>query len=443
MRIVNLRKENWQEDPELSRIKTRGQGLESKYATSVLEIIENVRKYGDTAVFGYAKKFDRVELTPENVKVSEKEIEEAFEKVEPEVIDAIKLAVDRVRKFHEHQKENSYFVTEPGMVLGQKVIPLESAGIYVPGGKASYPSSVIMNAVPAKVAGVEKVVMVTPAIGSLEVNPYSLVAAKLSGVDEIYRVGGAHGVAAIAFGTASIPKVDKIVGPGNIYVALAKKFLFGQVDIDMVAGPSEILVIADETANPEWVAIDLLSQAEHDELAGAFLVTHDEKVAQAVVEEVNRKLKTLKRKEIAQKSIENFGTVFLTENIYHSCEVANIVAPEHLEVATAEPFALLDFIKNAGAIFLGHYTCESLGDYVLGPNHVLPTGGSAKFFSPLGVYDFVKRSSVLYVSREGFEKISSATALLADVEGLEAHGLAARVRMGSRIKVSEKENVKG
>ncbi|OMH40172.1 histidinol dehydrogenase [Desulfurobacterium indicum] len=443
MRIVNLRKENWQEDPELSRIKTRGQGLENKYATSVLEIIENVRKYGDTAVFGYAKKFDRVELTPENVRVSEKEIEEAFEKVEPEVIDAIKLAVDRVRKFHEHQKENSYFVTEPGMVLGQKVIPLESAGIYVPGGKASYPSSVIMNAVPAKVAGVEKVVMVTPAIESLEVNPYSLVAAKLSGVDKIYRVGGAHGVAAIAFGTASIPKVDKIVGPGNIYVALAKKFLFGQVDIDMVAGPSEILVIADETANPEWVAIDLLSQAEHDELAGAFLVTHDEKIARAVVEEITRKLRTLKRKEIAQKSIENFGTVFLTESIYHSCEVANIVAPEHLEVATAEPFALLDLIKNAGAIFLGHYTCESLGDYVLGPNHVLPTGGSARFFSPLGVYDFVKRSSVLYVSRDGFEKISSATALLADVEGLEAHGLAARVRMGSRIKVSEKENVKG
>ncbi|WP_456396621.1 histidinol dehydrogenase [Desulfurobacterium sp.] len=443
MRIVDLRKENWQEDPELSRIKTRGQGLEGKYATSVLEIIENVRKYGDTAVFGYAKKFDRVELTPENVKVSEKEIEEAFERVEPEVIDAIKLAVDRVRKFHEHQKENSYFVTEPGMVLGQKVVPLESAGIYVPGGKASYPSSVIMNAVPAKVAGVEKVVMVTPAIANLEVNPYSLVAAKLSGVDEIYRVGGAHGIAAIAFGTASIPKVDKIVGPGNIYVALAKKFLFGQVDIDMVAGPSEILVIADETANPEWVAIDLLSQAEHDELAGAFLVTHDDKIAQSVVEEINSKIKVLRRKEIAQKSIENFGTVFLTQNIYHSCEVANIVAPEHLEVATAEPFALLDFIKNAGAIFLGHYTCESLGDYVLGPNHVLPTGGSAKFFSPLGVYDFLKRNSVLYVSKDGFEKISSAAALLADIEGLEAHGLAVRLRMGSRIKVSEKENVKG
>ena len=438
MKIVDLRKTNWEKDTDLNRIKNRGQGLEGKYAQSVLEIIENVRKYGDTAVFGYAKKFDRVDLTPKNVRVSENEIEEAFKKVEPEAVEAIKLAVERVKKFHERQKENSYFITEKGMVLGQKVTPLDSAGIYVPGGKASYPSSVIMNAVPAKVAGVKKVVMVTPAIGSLEVNPYSLVAAKLSGVDEIYRVGGAHGVAAIAFGTVSIPKVDKIVGPGNIYVALAKKFLFGQVDIDMVAGPSEILIIADETANPEWIAIDLLSQAEHDELAGSFLVTHDEKIAFETVENVNKLLKNLKRKEIAKKSIENFGTVFLTENLEHSCEVANVIAPEHLEVATKEPFALLDSIKNAGAIFLGHYTCESLGDYLLGPNHVLPTGGSAKFFSPLGVYDFIKRSSVLYVSKEGFEKVSSYTALLADIEGLEAHGLAARIRDEKKIKVAQK-----
>ena len=398
MKKVDLRKEGWEKNPELLRIKNRGQGLESKYAQSVLEIIENVKNFGDSAVFSYARKFDKVELTSENLRVSEEEIEDAFKKVEPEVIEAIKTAVERVRRFHEHQKENSYFVTESGVVLGQKVIPLESVGIYVPGGKASYPSSVIMNAVPAKVAGVEKVVMITPARETLEVNPYSLVAAKLSGVDEIYRVGGAHGVAAIAFGTESIPKVDKIVGPGNIYVALAKKFLFGTVDIDMVAGPSEILVIADETANPEWVAVDLLSQAEHDELAGAFLVTHREDVADAVISALSDTLKKLKRKEIAQKSIENFGTAFITRDIYHSCEVANLVAPEHLEVATKEPFALLEYIKNAGAIFLGHYTCESLGDYVLGPNHVLPTGGSARFFSPLGVYDFVKRSSALYVS---------------------------------------------
>ena len=441
MRIVDLRTENWERNPELLRIKNRGQGLESKYAQSVLEIIENVRNFGDNAVFSYARKFDRVELTPENVRVTEEEIEEAFKKVEPEVLEAIKVAVERVRKFHEYQKENSYFVTEPGMVLGQKVTPLESAGIYVPGGKASYPSSVIMNAVPAKVAGVEKVVMITPAIGSLEVNPYSLVAARLSGVDEIYRVGGAHGVAAIAFGTESIPKVDKIVGPGNIYVALAKKFLFGTVDIDMVAGPSEILVIADESANPEWVAVDLLSQAEHDELAGSFLVTHSEEIAEKTVEALKEKLKALKRKEIAEKSIENFGTVFITRDIYHSCEVANVVAPEHLEVATKEPFALLDHIKNAGAIFLGHYTCESLGDYVLGPNHVLPTGGSARFFSPLGVYDFIKRSSVLYVSEEGFKQISEHARNLAECEGLEAHRLAVEVREAIRIPIKVEEKV--
>ncbi len=442
MRIVDLRKENWKENPELSRIRNRGQGLESKYAPAVLEIIENVRNFRDRAVFGYAKKFDRVELSSENVRVSDEEIEEAFKKVPEDVVKAIEFAVERVKKFHEHQKENSYFVTEPGILLGQKVTPLESAGIYVPGGKASYPSSVIMNAVPAKVAGVKKVVMITPAIGSLEINPYSLVAAKLSGVDEIYRVGGAHGVAAVAFGTESIPKVDKIVGPGNIYVALAKKFLFGTVDIDMVAGPSEILVIADETANPDWVATDLLSQAEHDELAGAFLVTHSEKLADEVVKAVEEKLQKLKRKEIAEKSIENFGTVFITRDVYHSCEVANEVAPEHLEVATSEPFALLDHIKHAGAIFLGHYTCESLGDYVLGPNHVLPTGGSARFFSPLGVYDFIKRSSVLYVSPEGFKRVSGAARELAECEGLEAHRLAVEVREAVKMVIKATEAVR-
>jgi len=442
MRIVPLFDENWKENPELLRIKNRGQGLESKYASAVLEIIENVRNFRDRAVFGYAKKFDRVELNAENVKVSEEEIEEAFRKVPDEVTKAIEFAVERVKKFHQHQKENSYFVTEPGIILGQKVTPIESAGIYVPGGKASYPSSVIMNAVPAKVAGVEKVIMITPAIGSLEVNPYSLVAAKLSGVDEIYRVGGAHGVAAIAFGTESIPKVDKIVGPGNIYVALAKKFLFGTVDIDMVAGPSEILVIADETANPDWVATDLLSQAEHDELAGAFLVTHSEKLANEVVKAVEEKLQKLKRREIAEKAIENFGTVFLTRDVYHSCEVANEIAPEHLEVATNEPFALLDHIKHAGAIFLGHHTCESLGDYVLGPNHVLPTGGSARFFSPLGVYDFIKRSSVLYVSPEGFKRVSGAARELAECEGLEAHRLAVEVREAIKMVIKATETAR-
>ena len=439
MKLVDLRKSDWKEDKELLRIKNRGLGLESKYAPSVLEIIENVRKYKDSAVFSYARKFDRVELTRESVKVSEEEIEEAFKKLPDSVVEALKTAVERVRKFHEHQKENSYFVTEPGIILGQKVTPLESVAIYVPGGKAAYPSSVVMNAVPAKVAGVERIVMITPAVGSLELNPYTLVAARLSGVSEIYRVGGAHGVAAVAFGTESIPKVDKIVGPGNIYVALAKKFLFGTVDIDMVAGPSEILVIADESANPDWVATDLLSQAEHDELAGAFLVTHSREVAERSVKALEEKLERLQRKEIAKKAIENFGTVFLTRDVYHSCQVANEIAPEHLEVATKEPFALLDNIKHAGAIFLGHYTCESLGDYVLGPNHVLPTGGSARFFSPLGVYDFIKRSSVIYVSQEGFKRVNGAARELAQCEGLEAHRLAVEVREAVRLLTKELE----
>ncbi len=441
MRLVDLRTQGWEKNKELLRIRNRGQGLEREYAPAVLEIIDNVREKGDEALFYYAKKFDRVELSPDNVKVSEEEIEEAFKRVPAEVIEALKFAVERVKKFHEHQKENSYFITEPGILLGQKVLPLERVGVYVPGGKASYPSSVVMNVVPAKVAGVEKVIMITPAVGTLEVNPYTLVAAKLSGVDEIYRVGGAHGIAAIALGTETLPKVDKIVGPGNIYVALAKKFLFGTVDIDMVAGPSEILVIADESANPDWVATDLLSQAEHDELAGSFLVSHSEELVLEVVEKLKEKLKSLKRREIAQKSIERFGTAFITRDVYHSCQVSNLIAPEHLEVVVREPFSLLDYIKHAGAIFLGHYTCESLGDYVLGPNHVLPTGGSARFFSPLGVYDFVKRSSVIYVSQEGFKRVSFAARELAQCEGLEAHRLAVEVREAFKLLAKEAERV--
>ena len=428
MRKVDLRKKGWEKDPDLLRIKNRGQGLESEYAGAVLEIVESVRESGDKALFAYAERFDRVRLTPENVKVSESEIDSAFEKVEPCVVDAIKFAVERVRRFHESQVETSYFLTGKGIILGQKVTPLEKVGIYVPGGKAPYPSSVIMCAVPAKVAGVKEVVMITPAVGSTSLDPHILVAARLSGVDQIYRVGGAHGVSALAFGTESIPKVDKIVGPGNVYVALAKKFLFGVVDIDMVAGPSEVLVIADESANPEWVALDLLSQAEHDELAGAFLVTHAEELADRVICAVEEKLGTLARKEIAEKAIENYGTAFVTESLEHSCEVANLIAPEHLEVAVKEPFALLDSVRNAGAVFLGHYTCEPLGDYVLGPNHVLPTGGSARFFSPLGVYDFVKRTSVMYVDRSAFAEVAVPTQVLAECEGLGAHRLAVEAR---------------
>jgi histidinol dehydrogenase len=428
VRKVDLRKKGWEKDPDLLRIKNRGQGLESEYAGAVLEIVESVRESGDKALFAYAERFDRVRLTPENVKVSESEIDSAFEKVEPCVVDAIKFAVERVRRFHKSQVETSYFLTGKGIILGQKVTPLEKVGIYVPGGKAPYPSSVIMCAVPAKVAGVKEVVMITPAVGSTSLDPHILVAARLSGVDQIYRVGGAHGVSALAFGTESIPKVDKIVGPGNVYVALAKKFLFGVVDIDMVAGPSEVLVIADESANPEWVALDLLSQAEHDELAGAFLVTHAEELADRVICAVEEKLGTLARKEIAEKAIENYGTAFVTESLEHSCEVANLIAPEHLEVAVKEPFALLDSVRNAGAVFLGHYTCEPLGDYVLGPNHVLPTGGSARFFSPLGVYDFVKRTSVMYVDRSAFAEVAVPTQVLAECEGLGAHRLAVEAR---------------
>ncbi len=441
MRLVDLRTQGWEKNEELLRIRDRGQGLEREYAPVVLEIIDNVREKGDEALFYYARKFDKVELPPDNVKVSQEEIEEAFKEVPTEVIDALKFAIERVKKFHEHQKENSYFITEPGILLGQKVLPLERVGVYVPGGKASYPSSVVMNVVPAKVAGVERVIMITPTVGTLKVNPYTLVAAKLSGVDEIYRVGGAHGIAALALGTETLPKVDKIVGPGNVYVALAKKFLFGTVDIDMVAGPSEILVIADERANPDWVAADLLSQAEHDELAGSFLVSHSEELVLEVVEKLKEKLKSLKRREIAQKSIERFGVAFITRDVYHSCQVSNLIAPEHLEVAVKEPFSLLDHIKHAGAIFLGHYTCESLGDYVLGPNHVLPTGGSARFFSPLGVYDFVKRSSVIYVSEEGFKRVSSAARELAQCEGLEAHRLAVEVREAFKLLAKKTERV--
>ncbi len=438
MRLIDLRYDSWESNAELRRVTRRGQFLESRYSKIVTEIIENIRKLGDKALFSYAEKLDGVSLNAKNVRVSDKEIDRAFETADRETVEAIKVAVERVKRFHEHQRENSYFTTEPGIVLGQKILPLENVGIYVPGGKAAYPSSVIMTAVPAKVAGVKNIIMATPAVKTLDLNPYALIAAKLSGVNTIYKVGGAHAIAAMALGTESIPKVDKIVGPGNIFVALAKKLLFGTVDIDMVAGPSEILVVADETANPDWVASDLLSQAEHDELAGSFLVTHIEAMATEVLGFVREKLQHLKRKAIAEKSIGNFGTAFLTKNINQSCDVANRIAPEHLELAVSEPFSILDRIKNAGAIFLGHYACEPLGDYILGPNHVLPTGGSARFFSPLGVYDFLKRSSVIYVSEEGFKSISKNAKKLAECEGLEAHKLAVEAREAIRIVINKK-----
>ncbi len=432
MKVVRLSGSDWRKNDRLVEIKNRGKGLEGKFLKAVEEIIENVQRFGDEAVFGFAKKFDGFDATADNIWVSDSEVKEAFKALDPELIKAIETSVSRVRQFHEKQIENSYFSCERGVFLGQRVIPLEKVAVYVPGGKASYPSSVIMNAVPAKVAGVKEVIALTPAKSDGKVNPATLVAAKLSGVDRIAKLGGAHAIAAAALGTQSIPKVDKIVGPGNIFVALAKKLLFGTVDIDMVAGPSEILVIADSTAHPAWVAADLLSQAEHDELAGAFLVTDDEKLSEEVLKKVEEFLRELPRADIARKSIERFGTVFLTESLEHSVEVANEIAPEHLELAVKDPFSILSEIKNAGAVFLGHYASEPLGDYILGPNHVLPTGGSAKFFSPLGVYDFLKRISVIYVSEEGFSRLFEDAVKLATAEGLSAHANSLLVRKNHR-----------
>ena len=423
MEIVDLRGRAWKFDSRLKFLASRGDILTDEYEESVKEIIRNVRERGDSALIEYTERFDGRKLSRETLEVPYEELERAYEEIEDDVREALEIAEERIRLFHENQKENSFFKEEEGTVLGQKVIPLERVGVYVPGGKAAYPSTVLMNVVPAVVAGVEEIVMVSP-----NPNKYTLASAYISGVTRVFQVGGAQAVSALAYGTDTVPKVDKIVGPGNIYVALAKKLLFGVVDIDMIAGPSEILVIADEDANPTWVASDLLSQAEHDELAASILLTPSDSFARKVVEEVNRLLSGMSRKEIAKKSIERFGTAFITEDLLHACEVANYIAPEHLEVMTREPMALLPHIKHAGAIFLGDYATEPLGDYILGPNHTLPTGRTARFFSPLGVYDFVKRSSVLYVSRKGFERLGELAERIAVAEGLEAHALSVRVR---------------
>ncbi len=424
MRVVDLRGRAWKLDERLSYLCRRGEILSEEYEATVKEIIQNVKLRGDDALIEYTKKFDRIELTVDSLEVTFDELERAYEEIEDEVREALEIAEERIRAFHEEQLEKSFFKEEKGAIIGQKVVPLESVGIYVPGGKAAYPSTVLMNAVPASVAGVENIVMVSP-----KPNKYTLAAAYIAGVTRVFRIGGAQAVASLAFGTEHVPKVDKIVGPGNIYVALAKKLLFGTVDIDMIAGPSEILVIADDRANPEWVASDLLSQAEHDVLAASILLTPSEKLSLQVKEEVTRLLDTLDRKDIAEKSLERFGTIFITESIEHACDVANFIAPEHLEVITEDPWAVLPLIKHAGAIFLGPYTTEPLGDYVLGPNHTLPTGGTARFFSPLGVYDFLKRSSVLYVSEEGFKHLAPFAEAIARAEGLDAHAHAVSVRL--------------
>ncbi|MEJ5339296.1 MAG: histidinol dehydrogenase [Aquificaceae bacterium] len=423
MRIEDLRHSAWRFNERLNFLKNRGQVLTEEYEPVVKEIIQRVQKEGDAAIIEYTEKFDRIRLTPETVEIPYEELERAYNEIEEDVRSALEIAHERIRRFHEKQLERSFFVEEEGIILGNRVLPLDRVGIYVPGGKAAYPSTVLMNAVPAVVAGVGEVIMVSP-----KPNPYTLAAAFIAGVSRVYQIGGAQAVAGLAFGTESLPKVDKIVGPGNIYVALAKKLLYGVVDIDMIAGPSEILIIADGTADPRWVAADLLSQAEHDELAGAFMVTTDEEYAREVSQWVERLLEDFPRKEIAQKSIERFGTSFLVEDLYQACEVANYIAPEHLEVLTEDPFSLLPYIRHAGAVFLGKYATEPLGDYLLGPNHTLPTGGTARFFSPLGVYHFLKKSSVIYLSREGFERVAEPAESIARAEGLYAHYYAVRVR---------------
>ncbi len=403
------------------KIEGRAGEVPASVEKTVRKIIDDVRKSGDEAVISYTERFDGARLSPKRLRVTEKEIERAYRDVPGEDVDALRLAARRIADFHERQKTQSWFVQEEsGAMLGQRLMPLESVGIYVPGGKASYPSSVLMNAIPAKAAGVPKVVMCVPAPGG-KLNPGVLVAADLAGVDEIYKIGGAQAVAAMAFGTKTIPRVDKIVGPGNIYVATAKRLVFGAVDIDMVAGPSEILVVADATASPAFIAADLLSQAEHDEMASAILVADSSEIAKAVEAELKTQISVLPRRAVAEKSLKSYGAIILVRDLSEAADIANRIAPEHLELAVDRPMELLPKIKNAGAIFMGHYTPEAVGDYCAGPNHVLPTGGTARFFSPLSTDDFVKKSSVLMYTKEALEDIAHAVLRIAKMEGLDAH----------------------
>lgn len=427
MQIVKLTKETKKNILEqlLKRSPDSYQGFEER----VDAIIQNVKKNGDEAVFGYTKQFDGVEITAENVRVTPEEIEEAYEKVDKTLLDVIRKSLVNIRSYHEKQKKYSWFdSTENGTMLGQKVTPLGIVGLYVPGGKAVYPSSVLMNVVPAKVAGVGRIVVTTPPGKDGKIPASTLVAAHEAGVDEIYKVGGAQAIAALAFGTESIPKADKITGPGNIYVALAKKAVYGHVSIDSVAGPSEILVLADETATPRYVAADLLSQAEHDEMASAILVTTSEELAQKVSEEIEGFLKTLSRADIIRKSLEQYGYILLADSMEEAIETANEIASEHLEIITKDAFDVMTKIRNAGAIFIGEYSSEPLGDYFAGPNHVLPTNGTAKFFSPLSVDDFIKKSSIVYYSKAALQPIYKDIVAFAEAEQLTAHANSIRVR---------------
>ena len=387
-----------------------------------------MRNNRDQAVFNYTKQFDGADINAGNILVTEEEIAEAYEQVDTTLLAVIRKSLVNIKKYHEKQVQNSWFTTEDGIILGQKVTALATVGVYVPGGKAVYPSSVLMNVLPAKVAGVDRIVMCTPPGKDGKVYPSTLVAAKEAGVDEIYKVGGAQAIAAMAFGTESVPKVDKIVGPGNIYVALAKKAVFGYVSIDSIAGPSEILVLADETANPRYVAADLLSQAEHDEMASAILITTSQKLAEKVSAEIDQFVAELSRKEIIQKSLDNYGYILVADNMEEAIDTVNAIASEHMEIVTADPFHVMTKIRNAGAIFIGEYSSEPLGDYFAGPNHVLPTNGTAKFFSALSVDDFIKKSSIISYSREALEKVHKDIEQFAECEKLTAHANSIRVR---------------
>lgn len=437
MRTINLTEET--REDILDKLLKRSPNNYSEYENVVADIIADVRLNGDQAVFTYTQKFDQWECGAQNIRVTESEIDEAFGVIEESFVEVMRKSAANIETFHKKQLRNSWIDTKPdGSLLGQRILPLSVSGVYVPGGKAAYPSSVLMNVIPAKVAGVKRIVMTTPAGADGKVNPGTLVAARIAGVDEIYKIGGAQAIAAMAFGTESIPKVDKITGPGNIFVALAKKACFGYVSIDSIAGPSEILVIADETANPRYVAADLLSQAEHDELASAILITTDAKLAAEVERQIEGFLKELSRAEIIRKSLDNYGYILVANSMTEAVDAANAIASEHLEILTKDPYAVMTRIENAGAIFLGEYSSEPLGDYYAGPNHILPTNGTAKFFSPLNVDDFMKKTSLISYSREALAKAHRDIELFAEKEGLTAHANSIRVRFEQEIPGTDK-----
>ncbi len=427
MRMIKLTKET--KEDILTNLLKRSPSNYGAYEATVAEIVGNVREKGDEAVFAYTKQFDKFDLTAENIRVTEEEIKEAYRALDEDLIAVYRRSAENIRIFHEKQLRTSWFDSKPdGTILGQRMIPISRAGVYVPGGKAAYPSSVLMNVIPAKVAGVEQIIMTTPCNSEGKVNAGTLVAADIAGVDVIYKIGGAQAIAAMAFGTSLVPKVDKITGPGNIFVALAKKAVYGHVSIDSIAGPSEILILADDTANPRYVAADLLSQAEHDELASAILITTSKTLAEAVSAEVENFTETLSRKAIINASLANYGYILLAENMEEAVDAANEIASEHLEILTKNPFDVMTRIKNAGAIFLGEYSSEPLGDYFAGPNHILPTNGTAKFFSPLNVDDFVKKTSIISYSREALLKAHKDIEAFAESEGLTAHANSIKVR---------------